>query len=63
MHGDYKYAAQLRAEEIAEQEFGCDFYDLPPERQAEIYERGLHGHVESLMDRADDLRKAERERG
>ena len=62
MHGDYKYAAQMRAEEIAEWEWGCDFYDLPAETQSQIYQRGLGEHFESLMEQADYARKAEREK-
>ncbi len=59
---DYKYAAQIRAEEIAE-ESGMDFWDLPREKQAELYQKGLEAHWESRMERADYLRKREREEG
>ena len=61
MLDDYKYAAQMRAEEIAEEEFGVDFYDLPQAKQSQIYQRGLDDHVESLYERADYLRKSARE--
>jgi hypothetical protein len=61
MPEDYKMAAQMRAEEIAEERFGCDFYDLPQDMQSKVYSEGLAGHFESLMERADYLRKAKRE--
>ena len=40
MIGDYKYAAQMEAAEIAEQEYGCDFYNLPQDVQSAVYQRG-----------------------
>jgi hypothetical protein len=63
MMDDYKYAAQMRAEEIAEERYGCDFYDLPDDLQGWVYSEGLEGHWESLREQADYLRKAKRENG
>ena len=56
MHGDYKYAMQMEAEEIAEQEYGCDFYDLPDSLQTVIYERGMDKWRDKQFARADQLR-------
>jgi hypothetical protein len=52
MIGDYKYAAQMEAAEIAEQEYGCDFYNLPHDVQSAVYQRGLDGYFGRLLDRA-----------
>jgi len=61
MSSDYKYAAYLGAEEIAENEFGVEFYDLPQDTQMEVYGRALRNHCESLYEQADVLRKSARE--
>ena len=51
--GDYKYAAQMEAEEIAEREYGKDFYDLPDNLKSKIYQRGMEVYVEGMLDAAD----------
>lgn len=63
--GDYKYAAQMRAEEQAEEEFGpdVDYFSLPDSVRDRLYRRGLEDHFESLMDAADNARKRGREGG
>jgi hypothetical protein len=61
MSGDYKYAAQLRAEEIADEEFGVDFYALPQEKQFEIYQRGLNDFIENCYGQADAARAMSKE--
>ena len=55
---DYKYAAQLRAEELAMDEFGpdVDFYDLSPEQRDRLYGQGLESVFERLIGEADDRR-------
>lgn len=50
---DYKYAAQLLAEELAEAEFGCEFYDLDTGTQCRLYERGMQMYVDKQMDAAE----------
>jgi hypothetical protein len=62
MSGDYKYAAQIEAEEIAEQEYGCDFYSLPQDVQSAIYQRGPDGYFGRLVDRSAYRRRREREK-
>ena len=62
MIGDYKYAAQMEAEEIAEQEYGCNFYSLPQDVQSAVYKRGLDGYFARLVDRAAYRRRREREK-
>jgi len=58
MSGDYKYAAQMRAEEIAQEEFGVDFYDLPQAKQCEVYQRGMDDYLDSMCAQADCSRKS-----
>lgn len=61
MSGDYKWDIQVRAEELAFELYNKDFYDLDTETQYRVYERAMHSWSDSLADRADYLRKAERE--
>jgi hypothetical protein len=60
--GDYKYEMQLIAEQIAEDEYGKDFYELSQDLQYQVFTRAEREYVERACDRADYLRKAERER-
>ena len=63
MSGDYKWDIQMIAEEIAEKQFGCDFYDLSPETQYSTYKNAQEEYASRLADKADQLRDEERERG
>lgn len=38
MPSDYKDAIQQLAEEIAQKDFGIDYFDLPPETRQRVYE-------------------------
>lgn len=61
MSGDYKYEMQLRAEEIAEQKYGCEYYDLSHERRTEVFTQAMHDWNNDRADRADfilDSRKS-----
>jgi hypothetical protein len=51
----------MRAEEIAQDRYGKDFYDLPSALQDEVFSEGMDTVADRLADRADYLRKAERE--
>ena len=62
MSSDYKYDIQMKAEEIAEEEFGTEFYSLPQDVQMQVYQRGMDVWRDDQCARADYLRKAERER-
>lgn len=44
--GDYKYGAQLIAEELAEKRFGCDFYELDSDQRQKLYNEGLEAYFE-----------------
>jgi hypothetical protein len=55
MSGDYKWDIQVRAEQIAEDEHGCDFYDLSDELQDKVYQQATEGYADSLAFRADYL--------
>ena len=59
---DLKDRYYERAEELAYERYDCGFYDLPQDKQTEIYEEAIHGVAENLFAQADYLRKAERER-
>lgn len=61
MNGDYKYAIQLRAEELADKRHGKEFYELPDELQSEIYTAASNSYWESfddyMLNRADAARE------
>lgn len=57
---DYKYAAQLRAEELAE-EAGNDFFDLPQDKQLKLYQQALDDQVDRLADLVDEVMDREKE--
>jgi len=63
MSGDYKYEMQMRAEEIAEERFSCDFYDLPQDRQYAVFKEAMEDWTEALYAKADFLNDAAKERG
>ena len=53
MTTDYKYAIFERANEIAETEFGRDFYELSQDDQSKVWMRAEHDWADSQMARAD----------
>lgn len=55
MFDDYKWAMQMEAEEIAEDEFGVDFYDLPQDKQLDVYQRGMDRYRDKILSRTDEL--------
>jgi hypothetical protein len=59
---DRKYEAQLRAEEIASETWGCEFYDLPQDTQYQVYTQALRDVDERRLEAADLRRKQEKER-
>ena len=61
MNEDYKFAMQLLAEERAEEIYGRDFYDLPEDLKQSVYLDAEREWSDRAADRADYLRKAERE--
>jgi hypothetical protein len=63
MSGDYKYDAQVLAEEWADQRYGLEFYDLPKDTQGELYEEALNYNAEKMLAAADYRRKAQKENG
>jgi len=46
MSGDYKYDMQMIAEELAEERFGKDFYELPQETQFQLFDEAMAQYVE-----------------
>jgi hypothetical protein len=61
MSGDYKWDMQLIAEDLAQTLYGKDFYDLDGPTQYTVYNQAIVMYTERMADRADYLRKAERE--
>jgi hypothetical protein len=61
MSGDYKYDIQMIAEELAQEKYEKEFYDLTSDQQYEVYTLANQHYIERLCDRADYLRKAQRE--
>jgi hypothetical protein len=59
--GDYKWDIQLIAEEMAMEQYGKEFYDLSSYGQQAVYEQAMDKYHNRLADRADYLRKAQRE--
>jgi len=54
---DYKDQIQSRAEEIASEEFDCDFYDLSDELRDSVYSRAMGRAHEDMLSRADMAKK------
>ena len=52
---------QVIAEELAEELYGKDFYDLDKDTQYAVYNQATQQYVERLCDQGDNLRKAARE--
>ena len=55
MSGDYKWDIQVRAEQIAEDEHGTDFYSLTEAQQETVYKQATEGYADSQAARADYL--------
>lgn len=62
MSGDYKWDIQCIADELSQTLYEKDFYELDGDTQYAVYTQANQTYVERLVDRADYLRKAERER-
>ena len=48
---------QSIADEIAEEDFGQEFYDLSGSQQSKVYEKAIRRLNDMLADRADMMRK------
>ena len=64
MTSDYKWKAQMFAEDLAAQEYGedKDFFTLPEEKRAEFYNAGMEIVVEKMTARAEWEADRRRER-
>ena len=60
---DYKDAIQAIFEEMCFDEFGTEFWDLSDDVQATLYTKAEREYADRMADRADYLRKREREEG
>jgi hypothetical protein len=56
MSGDYKYEMQMIAEELAEREFGKNFYDLTEEQQFDTFRAAEERWAEDKANEADLLK-------
>jgi len=52
---DMKYEIHLIAEEIAEREYGCEFYDLPNDKQTEVWNKAEAEWADRQADRSDRM--------
>jgi hypothetical protein len=59
---DYKDAIQAIFEEMCYDRYDQHYWELPDETQYELYLEAQRTYVDQMADRADYLRKAERER-
>jgi len=54
---DYKDWIQNRAEEIANQDYDSEFYNLSQEAQLDVYGQAMEEHKEHVADLIDATRK------
>ena len=59
---DYKEAYQLHAEELAQERYGMDFYDLSDELQSVIYDEAMRRVADNWYAAADQMRDEEKYR-
>jgi len=50
----YKWEVQMRAEGIAEEEYGCHVHDLPEETRSSIFQRAMLLEQEQIPDAAGE---------
>jgi hypothetical protein len=58
---DYKEEIQAIFEGMVQSEFGCNYWDLSDDEQYRLYNAATREYAERRADRADYLRKAQRE--
>lgn len=51
--GDYKDRIQEIADRIADKEYDKDFYDLPNDKQIEVYQVAMDEYYDNLADLTD----------
>jgi hypothetical protein len=61
--GSYKDRIKNMADEIAQDDYGQDFYDLGKKLQNKVYERAMQKISDAFADKADMMRKNEAEGG
>lgn len=61
MSGDYKWDIQVRAEELAMDRYGIEFYELPEHRRDSIYREAMTDWSEGLAAKADWLNDCAKE--
>jgi len=54
---------QSIADEIADEDFGQEFYDLSQKQQDRVYKKAIQRLNDMLADRADMMRKGEKKGG
>ena len=59
---DYKYEMQQLAEQAAEEQYGKDFSELPPDVQGKLYSDAMDDWGDQQSARAEDARDAARDR-
>ncbi len=61
MSGDYKDDIQAIFEELCSERYDTDYWHLPNDVQYQLYREATDKYVERMADRADYLRKSQRE--
>jgi len=59
---DYKWEMTCRAMEIAEERFGCDFYDLPQDKQSAVFREAMNDWTDQQCAKADYLNDVAKEK-
>jgi hypothetical protein len=59
---DYKYEMQMIAEQVAYDDYGCDFFDLSSETQYNIFRKAEDTWSENMMAEAESLSDRLKER-
>ena len=54
---------QSIADEIAQEDFGQEFYDLSGSQQSKVYEKAIRKLSDLMADKADMMRKGEKKGG
>ena len=59
----YKDQIQAIFEEMCAEKYGVDYWNLPQDTQYRLYNEATRVYADRMADRADYLRKREREEG
>lgn len=55
--GDYKYWIQCKADEIAQEKYDCEYYDLPDSVQLSVYDEANEAYKDHLASEIDTAKE------